>query len=162
MKLHQLNLGLDARQDRLLLRVSTTAGKEFRFWLTRRLVQRCWPAWVSVMQQAEGFAAAIVPLEFRHAAAVQQADFATPYAATDPTQAPAAAPLLLLQFALCAAAPDHYEMKLTTGNGSTLNLKLAAAHLHGFVQLLQVAVRDADWGLTLALPGAAMASRAIN
>lgn len=158
MKLHQLNVSLDARQDRLLLRISTTAGEEFRFWLTRRLIQHCWPEWVSAMQQAEGFAATQVPLEFRHAAAVQQADFATPYTAATPV----AEPVLLAQFVLRATTPGHYEMTLAPRSGQKLRAQLAANHVHGFVQLLQAAVRDADWGLSLALPAATMASRAIN
>lgn len=158
MKLHQLNVGLDTRQDRLLLRISTSTAEEFRFWLTRRLIQRCWPAWVSVMQQAEGFAASNIPLEFRHAAALQQADFATPYAgATAATE-----PVLLAKFALRATKPGHYELTLAPSSGQKLSVQLAATHLHGLVQLLQAAVRNADWGLTLDLPAAAMASLAIN
>lgn len=35
-RLHQLNISHDAKEDRLLLRVSTSAGEEFRIWLTRR------------------------------------------------------------------------------------------------------------------------------
>lgn len=158
MKLHQLNVGLDAQQDRLLLRISTSTGEEFRFWLTRRLIQRCWPLWVKVMQEAEGFAVSNVPLEFRHAAAVEQADFATPYtAATSTTE-----PVLLAQFALRATKPGRYEMTLAPRSGQKLNVQLIATHLHGLVQLLQAAVRDADWALSLALPAATMASRAIN
>ena len=35
-RLHQLNISHNAKEDRLLLRVSTSAGEEFRLWLTRR------------------------------------------------------------------------------------------------------------------------------
>lgn len=35
-KLHQINVTYSNKQDRLLLRITTTAGDEFRIWLTRR------------------------------------------------------------------------------------------------------------------------------
>jgi len=35
-KLHQMNVTYDPREDRLLLRISTQQGDEFRIWLTRR------------------------------------------------------------------------------------------------------------------------------
>jgi hypothetical protein len=37
--LHQINVAYVAREDRLLLRVSTRAGNEFRVWLTRRFTR---------------------------------------------------------------------------------------------------------------------------
>ncbi|NKB39404.1 MAG: hypothetical protein GKR93_19905 [Gammaproteobacteria bacterium] len=35
-QLHQINISHDTKQDRLLLRISTTGGDEYRLWLTRR------------------------------------------------------------------------------------------------------------------------------
>ena len=35
-QLHQINISHDSKEDRLLLRVSTGGGDEFRLWLTRR------------------------------------------------------------------------------------------------------------------------------
>ena len=35
-KLHQINITYSSREDRLLLRVATQAGDEYRIWLTRR------------------------------------------------------------------------------------------------------------------------------
>jgi len=37
--LHQINVAYIAKEDRLLLRVSTRAGDEYRVWLTRRLTR---------------------------------------------------------------------------------------------------------------------------
>lgn len=168
MNLHQLNLSFDARQDRLLLRVSTTDEQEFRFWLTRRLVQRAWAPLVvrlqaePLMPAAAAAARSSAPLEFRHAAAVQKADFKTPYVAQGKTPAVSPEPLLVTQFALQALGLDRYEMTLSTDTGTRVSLKLAAPVLHGLIKLLQDATRSADWGLSLALPAAVMASAAIN
>lgn len=166
MNLHQLNLSFDPRQDRLLLRVSTTSEQEFRFWLTRRLVQRAWAPLVTQLAASPTAAAAAAvasaPLEFRHAAAVQQADFKTPYVAEGKTPAVSPEPLLVTQFSLQSLALDRYEMTLTSDTGVRVSVKLAAPVLHGLVQLLQDVSRGAEWGLSLALPAAAMASTAIN
>ena len=168
MNLHQLNLTFDAKQDRLLLKVSTTSEQEFRFWLTRRLVQRAWAPLVTKLQQAGAQAPmaatplASAPLEFRHAAAVQQADFKTPYAAEGKTPAVSPDALLVTQFSLQTLAAERYEMTLTADTGLRVSVKLAAPVLHGLVKLLQDASRSADWGLSLTLPAAAMASAAIN
>jgi hypothetical protein len=35
-QLHQINISHDGKEDRLLLRISTNEGNEFRLWLTRR------------------------------------------------------------------------------------------------------------------------------
>lgn len=167
MNLHQLNLTFDPRQDRLLLKVSTTSEQEFRFWLTRRLVQRAWAPLVGRLQAGSVMPIAATPLasaplEFRHAAAVQQADFKTPYVAEGKTPAVSPEPLLVTQFSLQVLAAERYEMTLTSDTGLRVSVKLAAPVLHGLVKLLQDATRSADWGLSLALPAAEMASAAIN
>lgn len=35
-RLHQINVSHNTLEDRLLLRISTNTGEEFRMWLTRR------------------------------------------------------------------------------------------------------------------------------
>ena len=176
MNLHQLNLSFDARQDRLLLRISTTDQQEFRFWLTRRLVCRIWPRLVSTLQAAPVLPAATAPaaaasaktaprpelLEFRHAAAVQQADFATPYSSEDKKPVLSSEPLLVSQFGLRNTGLDRYEMTLASEGGPSVSLQLAAGLLHGLTKLLQDAVKSAEWNLSLALPAAPAASAAIN
>lgn len=165
MNLHQMNVSFDPHHDRLLLKVSTTDAQEFRFWFTRRMVLRIWPRMVTVMEAAPQVASnplAAAPLEFRHAAAVQKTDFATPYVAEGKTPALAAEPLLVSQFSLSETMPEHYTMVLAAKDGASVNLKLPGALLHGFIQLLQDTARGAEWGVTLGLPTAVMASTAIN
>ena len=41
--LHQMTMSYSATEDRLLLRVSTTAHDEHQIWLTRRFVKVLWP-----------------------------------------------------------------------------------------------------------------------
>lgn len=160
-----MNVSFDPQQDRLLLRVSTSEAQEFQFWLTRRMVVRIWPRLVTVLQAAPlaaKTALGTAPLEFRHAAAVQQADFATPYAVAGKAPVLAAEPMLVSQFSLAETAAGRYQMMLAGQAGASVNVTLAADLLHGLVKLVQDATRSAEWGVTLELPAAVMASTAIN
>ena len=51
MALHQIQLTYNEKQDRVLLRVSTTDGTEFQFWLTRRFIKRLWGLLVKLLEQ---------------------------------------------------------------------------------------------------------------
>jgi hypothetical protein len=42
MTIHQMQIRPDEQEDRLMLRLSTTEGAEFRFWLTRTFVKKLW------------------------------------------------------------------------------------------------------------------------
>lgn len=89
MGIHQLSVLHDERQDRLLLRVNTQEGEEFRFWLTRRMVARLLPAVEQAVgkleSQRSGVLAPDAPTrqmltDMQREAFMQQADFKTPYA----------------------------------------------------------------------------------
>ena len=43
MNIHQLSVNYLQEQDRILLRINTSAGEELRLWLTRRLTLNLWP-----------------------------------------------------------------------------------------------------------------------
>ena len=49
LSIHQLQIAFDAVQDRLVLRVATTANEEIRAHLTRRFVREIWPHLMRVL-----------------------------------------------------------------------------------------------------------------
>ena len=51
--LHQITMSHSAKEDRLLLRISTTEKSEFQFWLTRRFVLVLWLALLTVIEQED-------------------------------------------------------------------------------------------------------------
>ena len=67
MNIHQLSISHDERQDRLLLRLNTLAGEEYRFWLTRRMVILILPALTQMLARLEaaqpGLAASDAPAQ---------------------------------------------------------------------------------------------------
>lgn len=162
MNLHQLNMSFDAREDRLLLKVSTDTHEEFRFWLTRRLVRLAWPQIVKLMEATVPVAKAKAPLEFRHAEAVEKTDFKTPYATEPVTAAMAGEPLLVSTLSLTPLASGGIELVLSALDRGSVNLKLPSNFLHALVKLLQDTAGYANWNLSLNLPSAPMASMAIN
>lgn len=88
--LQQINIRHEAIEDRLLLRLRTSAEGETSLYLTRRFVVRLWPALLktlgadpAVASQTDPVARSAV-MAFRHEHAVSRSDFSRPY------QAPAA------------------------------------------------------------------------
>ncbi len=92
MNIHQLSVTYQADQDRILVRVNTTAQEEMRMWLTRRLMHGLWPLLTKLRtEQVLKLEAAGTSLEkaddslkkmltdFRKEEFLQNADFATPY-----------------------------------------------------------------------------------
>jgi hypothetical protein len=167
MRLHQLNVGFDAEHDRLLLRISTSAGAEFRLWLTRRYVKLLWPA---LLELTAGAAPAATPApvqsnpqarqavrDFAHQEAVARADFSKPYEANEPSTPLGADPILLsrLEVGRDAAGKPLLSMHPREGQGVTLTLEPVL--LHSLLRLIHAAVAHEQWELALALPDPATA-----
>ena len=91
--LQQINIRHDATEDRLLLRLRTSADSETSLYLTRRFVVRLWPALLKTLGADPAVAAQTDPtarsavMAFRHEHAVSRSDFSRPY--QEPTAKPA-------------------------------------------------------------------------
>lgn len=166
MGIHQLSVNHDERQDRLLLRVNTQEGEEFRFWLTRRMVARLLPALEHAVGTLESQRSGVLApdastrqmlTEMQREAFVQHADFKTPYAAAQNAQLPLGEWPLLVTDAQLSVLPqqmlqvvlqDHSQMP-----GRQCQLQLAAQLVHGLLHLARQAVDKAEWRLdTAAVP----------
>ena len=89
MNVHQMSVTYVVEQDRILLRINTTAGEEMRLWLTRRLMLGLWPALQNAIAGTAGQPRANTPVndpaarqmlaEFQRQALLQKSDFSTPY-----------------------------------------------------------------------------------
>lgn len=94
--LQQINIRHDATEDRLLLRLRTSAEGETSLYLSRRFVARLWPALVKTLGADPAVAAQADPaarsavMAFRHEHAVSRSDFSRPY--QPPAAKPAAPP----------------------------------------------------------------------
>jgi hypothetical protein len=92
MKIHQLSANYLAEQDRILLRINTSASEEIRLWLTRRLMLGLWPLLTKLLTQhllkLEAAGSSLdtadedlkkMLADFRKEQFLQEADFDTPY-----------------------------------------------------------------------------------
>jgi hypothetical protein len=152
-QLHQINLGFDPEQDRLLLRISTTEGEEHALWLTRRLVKAWWPVLVEVAGRsgqvpAQPMNPAAAVFEFAHERALRAANFELPYAAA----ARSAAPMLASTVHMRALGAGSHELVFAPRQGGRVTLTLAGGLLHALLKLVQDAVAQADWAMNLELP----------
>jgi hypothetical protein len=153
--IHQINLSYDGLEDRALLRLSTTARAEFRFWLTRRFVRALWPALVGALRPESESATATTAeardlvLSFQHEAALGEGDFATPYH-RDAVEFPLGeAPLLLGRASIRRTADGRPMLKLLPADGRGIEVALGPVLLHSLCELVRDVAQKAGWGLEL-------------
>ncbi len=160
MGIHQLSVHHDERQDRLLLRVNTQEGEEFRFWLTRRLSARLLPAIEQAVGKLESQRSGVIApdgptrqmlTEMQREAFMQQADFKTPYAPPPGMQLPLGKQPLLVTDAQISVLPQQaLQLVLqdhSQGMARQCQLHLPAPLVHGLLHLAQQAIAKADWAL---------------
>lgn len=152
-RLEQFNAAYEALQDRILMRIRTSDGAEFRFWITRRYLALLWPL---LMKMADAFSArkSADPLtrsalaELAHGEAVGQADFASQY--QEGTLFPLGPdPVLLARISLRPPAGETQTLILLPQEGQGINLDLDEKLVHILARLLQHAATVAEWALKL-------------
>jgi hypothetical protein len=163
MNIHQLSVTYHAEQDRILLRVNTTAGEEMRLWFTRRLMLGLWPmlnralsehllrteSAASSLEQADAGLRQMLT-EFRMDEFVQHADFDTPY------QDQAALPLgpePLLVTDVEAKPLENGQLQLNfneqpagaEGPPRSFQIQMESRLMQGLMHLLNQAVAQSRW-----------------
>jgi hypothetical protein len=161
----QIQLKYDAVADRLLLRISTTSTNEFRFWLTRRFVQKAWPALVESLAKSPRLNSAMSPLArrellaFQHEQAVTNANFSAPYrdpASPTPVEQE---PLLVAKLQLRPTKDGRGRiLVLTPDVGLGIELTLTEGLLHSLCALLDRIMPTTDWGLVSPLKSPAIST----
>jgi hypothetical protein len=163
MKIHQLQASYLVEHDRILVRLNTHAGEELRLWLTRRMVRNLFPH----MLQASNELAASSALpashdgaghpalaEFKKQETLQRSDFNTPFNATAAVLPIGSEPLLATTVHVSPTGQGSlrigFEEKLP-GAAQTrgFEVSLGPGLLPGFMHLLELALKQADWGIAL-------------
>jgi hypothetical protein len=161
MRLHQIKIDFHPEQDRLLMCIATSEGKEVLLWLTRRCVKMIWPLLVQMVAtsprvQRLGASpearAALLGLE--HEKAVQNANFSSPYEGASRERPLGPEPILVARFHSGRDASGNHQLSLLPARGQGINLGLDDAILHSCCRLLQNAVAKAQWDMKLEFPEA--------
>lgn len=163
MKIHQLQAAYLIEQDRILVRLNTPEGEELRLWLTRRMVKNLFGP---MIQASTELVAAQTPLashdgadrkaliEFQKQESLQQADFTTPFNSQALILPIGEAPLLATTVHITHGADGSlrigFEENIPGADGSRrFEVTLGATLLHGFLHLLESALQQTGWNLTL-------------
>lgn len=163
--IHQLQVAFDAAEDRLLFRVSTTAGEEFRIFLTRRFVKGLWPLLIKTMDSKVAVKAPLIAearrevLAFEHEKAVHETDFKTPFQ-EPPSETPRQFPLGQAPYVATQGnvrlVDDTFKLALNPANGKGIEIGLDDRLMHSLCRLIEQAARSAEWDLTYFAPAPAM------
>lgn len=155
MSLSQLNAGYDSREDRIVLRVNTTAGEEYRLFLTRRvtlqLVSFAQQQLVELVARDHGPQAARAIADFRQDAAQQHTDFNVPFKAAQHFPLGLDPKLVVSVHGTLTPRP---QLKLGLREGTALTLSLDEGLLRSLCLLLERTLALTQWqgGAEVAAP----------
>ena len=164
MNIHQLTVAFDERHDRLLLRVSTSAAEEFRFWLTRRLCARLKPALDQSLARLESTRPEVVatdPLsqqilaDLKRNEVIEKADLSTPFKEQAQSFPLGEDPVLVTDVQMAPLAEGGLQVLFQDksgpqASGRSCRLTLKTELLHGLNHLISQALTKTDWQLQFA------------
>lgn len=151
-RIKQVQITFVPVEDRLLLRLNTTAREEFRFWITRRYARLLWPLLERALAADPVVAAQTGPAErrtvlsFRQQQALSKADFTHPFEAGHSRLPLGEQPVLLARAQLRNSAPTPV-LALHPERGAGIDLALDSELLHSFARLLGETMQRAQWEL---------------
>jgi hypothetical protein len=163
MHIHQLQASYQQEQDRILLRLNTRTGEEFRLWLTRRMTLVVLPHLTQMSQRMGSTSADAVSHDgaqagdlahFKQQESLAQADFQTPY--SDTTQLPAGdAPLLVTQVRFTQVGNGTlrlaFDEKLADVEPTrSFEVTLGLSIVHALLHLMEQVLKAADWAIAAA------------
>ena len=150
-QLRQINVSYVDKEDRLLLRVSTSVESEYRLWCTRRFTNLLLDRFDKIFQQE---VARTVPApadarrdvaRMQHNLAVSESAFSKPYAA-QPTEYPLGEDgLLVTTIKYNRLSAGRLQLQFTDGGDRGMTLSLTEALQHQLYELFRRAAGKAGW-----------------
>ena len=140
-----MNISYRPEEDRLLLRVSTSANCEFRVWLTRRFTALLMKVLNEQLDKQGGAGKAASDPQVReqlHGGAFEQ-----PYEEVPDTSYPLGQDGILAYRINAGQAEGALRLQLLPDEGQGLNLTLDRPMLYMLLNLLEQGLAGADWNL---------------
>lgn len=147
-------------EDRVLLRVATADAEEYRFWLTRRFLQRLWP----VLQEAllspptikrfSDLPSQQAMLAFEHERAQSKVSFNQPFQ-SQTTLPLGETPLLVIKAGFRNLDGGGLQIAFKDTHEKGIDLTLSHDVLHLLSKLLDDATQQAEWQFNRLLPNPA-------
>ena len=156
--LHQMTMSYSATEDRLLLRVSTTAHDEHRIWLPRRFIKVVWPALMKgVETQSLPPETAAAPtttpqvkravVAMQHNEALQKTDMSKPHDEKKENKPSTEKPMLATGGQCQPLSNGGMRLNLKTAEGLQIGLNLNEQLLHAFCHQISSLTQKAEWDL---------------
>jgi hypothetical protein len=179
MQIRQLALHYRPEADRLLLRVNSADGQLFAVWFTRRLAMRLWPHLNQMVTQL-GVQHEVAQLGARRETtpqkpdatllpearamladaarerALKKTDFATPFDTQTSAHPLGPDPILATEVQLAPLPNGCLRLIVIDGAKRTVQLQLTEELATAVRELMAQALRQADWGLAIEIPVAAV------
>jgi hypothetical protein len=172
MRIHQLSVNYQAEQDRIFVRVNTSASEELRLWLTRRLMMGLWPLLSRLLTEhlltleaaGTSLKAADEDLkkmlaDFRKEQFLQEADFDTPYDESQAVLPLGAEPILVTD--VDATPLPNGRLRLSFNERlpgvpepRSFQMELDPKLMQGLMHLLEQALIKSQWQEPFAQAGA--------
>jgi len=158
--IQQINLGYDAEQDRLLLKVGLSDDTEISVWLTRRVVKTLWSllqqAGISTLAMTGHFTSPSLAPELAEksegstssSAKIETAPMNYTEAYQPRSIARLAQPLLAKDCHLVVIPDQPSSLELTARDGATIKIALSAELTQAMGHMLQLATREAAWDIS--------------
>lgn len=150
MQISQLQVSHDGMQDRLMLRIATSAKEEIRAWITRRFLRELWVPLVSVM--LDHLSTPPVASD-AHAPAgnpgAPAGNFDEPFRDDNRNYPLGKNPLLVSEVQMEPTAPNVVRMTLREARERSFSMNLNADLMQALCSMLRATSEQAGWELAL-------------
>lgn len=163
MEIHQIQVRYEPLADRLLVQIRTRQEQLFSIWLTRRLTVRLLPhlqqsvVAAALSRSAPGSVAVAEARDMLAAAAreeaLRSADFSSPFDVSVAQPALGPEPLLPMAVDLMQDARSGLSLRVRDAQHHSLDLQLGDEFAVAFVQLIESALAQTEWGLAPRVAG---------
>ena len=162
MNIHQLQVIYQIEEDRILIRLNTLTGEEFRLSLTRRMMRRLFPYFVRESKQT-GATAFQVPShdgannnaldQFKKQELLHLGDFQTPFSNQVSVLPIGEEPLLATTIHVNRQEHGSLQLRfeeqvLNRSELRSFEVTMGVDLFKGFMHLLESALDQADWGFS--------------
>ena len=155
--IQQVNLGYNAEQDRLLLRIGLSDNSELLVWLTNRITKQLWqlltgethlPTATSIQTEtAPQQAVEQFKQEVQVAETLQKMDFATEYQARKEVVNNGA--MLAISLMLVSVEQKLPTLEIPCLEGVTVRINLTQELILALCNMLQLSTKEAGWDINL-------------
>lgn len=158
-RLEQVNLGYNAKEDRLLFKVRNSDAQEYRLWMTRRFTGLLWDVVGRIIRETElsvELDASVnhdAVLQFEHEQALQKGDFASAYEETASSFPLGEDGKLGFKITYNKLEGKRVTLNLLPEDGPGISMGVDSPMLHNLCKLISDSTKAAGWNLELGMLG---------